>query len=234
MRFTARLKRTVNGVLGHYGYRVERIVDYQKHQLNVLELAVNALQPEDPDFFFIQVGAHDGRTGDPIRPFIERFGWRGLLLEPQPEVFKALTANYRHQQQLILVNVALAQSDGTVALYAIEGSSLRSSFNRDALVAHAGREKKITALPVRALTFSSLCRQYEIRRVDVLMIDTEGFDYQVVNMALAEGLRPRLIRYEHLHLSIADRNACARLLVDCGYRLLRDGIDTLALLGKPS
>ena len=152
-----------------------------------------------------------------------------MLLEPQPDIFKALTRNYRNEPQLILENAALAPEDGTVSLYTIAGSTLRASFNRAALVEHVGRSEPITEVPVRAVTFRSLLAHHDIRRVDLLMIDTEGFDYQVVRMALAEGVRPRLVRYEHLHLSTPDRNACASLLANHGYRLFRDGVDTLAL-----
>ena len=229
-RLTNRLKHTVNDVLRHYGYRVERIVDYRKHQVDVLDLAIATLQPEDPGFFFLQVGAHDGRTGDPVRRFVERYHWRGILLEPQPEVFQKLTQNYRHEPQLVLENAALAFTDGAMSLYAIEGSSLRTSLNRAAVTAHAGSSKQIRELSVRAVTVGTLLRKHDVGRLDMLIVDTEGFDYQVVKMILTEGLRPRLIRYEHLHVSTPDRIACTTMLVDAGYRLLRDGTDTLALL----
>ena len=36
-----------------------------------------------PEFTFIQVGAFDGITKDPLRRYIQACGWRGILLEPQ-------------------------------------------------------------------------------------------------------------------------------------------------------
>ena len=38
---------------------------------------------------FVQIGANDGVTGDPIRRFILEFGWSGVLVEPQLEIFEA-------------------------------------------------------------------------------------------------------------------------------------------------
>ena len=36
------------------------------------------------DCVFIQVGAYDGVSTDPLRKYIGRCGWRGVMLEPQP------------------------------------------------------------------------------------------------------------------------------------------------------
>jgi hypothetical protein len=36
------------------------------------------------EFTFIQVGAFDGITTDPLHKYITRYGWRGILMEPQP------------------------------------------------------------------------------------------------------------------------------------------------------
>ena len=46
------------------------------------------------DFFFIQVGANDGRNGDPIFSLVTELGWKGILLEPQKLVFENLLRNY--------------------------------------------------------------------------------------------------------------------------------------------
>jgi hypothetical protein len=60
-----------------------------------------------PGFFFIQIGAADGRIGDPIHHLVERHRWRGILVEPLPHMFAALRATYRHRPDLVLENVAI-------------------------------------------------------------------------------------------------------------------------------
>lgn len=224
-----RLKKQINRILRSYGYRLERTVDYGEDRLEAFELAVNSLDNRDPLFFFIQVGAHDGRRGDPLFRFVERYRWRGVLLEPQPEVFKLLARNYGDQPQLILENAAIANRDGTLSMYTAPGKTLRATTNRESLVPHVKDKTAIHELQTPAVTFQTLMARHHIGRVDLLMIDTEGFDYQVVRLALDAGLRPSLIRYEHLHLSTADRQACAALLARQGYALLRDGPDTIAM-----
>ncbi|WP_339910421.1 FkbM family methyltransferase [Symmachiella dynata] len=220
----------INGFARRRGYHIERIVDYTDNQLDVFELLIDQINPKDPEFFFIQVGANDGRTGDPIRKHIQNFQWRGLLLEPLPNVFTILTDNYKDHPQVILENCALAQQDGTLSIYTTPGSGQLATFDRAALERRVRDRSEIISISVRAATFQTLLNQHQINRVDLLVVDTEGFDFEVIRMALQNGLPtpPRLIRYEHLHLSTADRNACAELLTRHNYLLHREGVDTLA------
>lgn len=225
----ARVKKRLNRALKSYGYRCERIVDYGPHTLEPFTLAVNALECRDPQFFVVQVGAHDGRRGDPLFPFIQRYRWRGLLLEPQPEVFQVLMANYHDHPQLILENTAIAASDGMLSMYTAPGRTLRATTDRASLLSHLKGGAVIQEFKTQAATFATLIERHHITRVDLMVVDTEGFDYDVVRLAIAAGLRPTLLRYEHLHLSTTKRAACAALLVDHGYALLRDQADTIAM-----
>ena len=52
----------------------------------------------DPEFFFVQIGANDGRslggtpgvTDDPIFEYVHTYRWSGLLVEPIPYLFDRL------------------------------------------------------------------------------------------------------------------------------------------------
>ena len=74
------------------------------------------------DFFFVQIGAHDGVHYDPIRPFVEKYHWRGLLVEPQPEVYQRLVANYASEPQLMFAKAAVAPQNGKATLYTFKKS----------------------------------------------------------------------------------------------------------------
>jgi len=228
MSLTTRLKAAIGNLAKRYGYRIERIVDYGEHQLDVFRLLVNQLDPADPDFFFVQVGAHDGKTSDPIHQFVKHFRWRGLLIEPQPEVYTTLIENYADQGQLIFENAAIAPNDGVRSLYTVKGSSYLASFDRKTLINRVRDQSRIVEVPVKTSTFDTLAKRHAIQRIDLLLVDTEGFDYEVIKMAFGALCHPRLIRYEHLHLCSGDRVACAELLASQGYKLHRDRIDTIA------
>jgi FkbM family methyltransferase len=61
-----------------------------------------------PDFFFVNIGANDGVVADPTYPFIEKYGWRGIAVEPVPYVFEQLRRNYAHLDGVILENAAVS------------------------------------------------------------------------------------------------------------------------------
>ena len=70
----------------------------------LFRLAASHLQKSQDKVRFIQVGANDGVFGDPLREFIKSFGWEGILVEPQPDVFHHLLDNYDGFSNLVFVN----------------------------------------------------------------------------------------------------------------------------------
>ena len=229
----------VQGALKGCGLELRRIAKEQAATdvaIDVLSLCVADLVTRQKEPFFVQIGAHDGVSFDPIRPFVEKFRWRGLLVEPQPKVFKKLVENYRGHPQLILENAAVAERDGTATLYSFEDSpgipehaSMLASFRRESLEANGhGYSGPIKSLTVPALSFSTLLQKHGVARVDILQIDTEGFDYEILKMIDFAKVRPALIHFENNFLTAAEMTDCNRMLAGHGYRLLTLGIDSLA------
>src|SRR3954453_6805734 len=77
-----------------------------------IHTVLHALARCAPDLFFLQVGAMDGKRFDPIYAFVKHYGWSGLALEPLPDLFAALEANYAGNRNVTLVNAALTDADG--------------------------------------------------------------------------------------------------------------------------
>jgi hypothetical protein len=67
-----------------------------------------------------------------------------------------------------------------------------------------------------------------LERIDLLQVDTEGFDDVIVQMGLALESSPIFINFEHLHLSYKAELTLYRSLVDAGYSLVKSSWDTLA------
>jgi len=98
-----RLKQAVISKLSQDDYAIMRKYHVMTEDCELDYILDRYLVENRPDdFFFIQVGAYDGVTGDPICGYIRRYGWRGILLEPQRDVFLLLQKNYRDQPQLRL------------------------------------------------------------------------------------------------------------------------------------
>ncbi|MDR7420273.1 MAG: FkbM family methyltransferase, partial [Armatimonadota bacterium] len=65
--------------------------------------------------------------------------------------------------------------------------------------------------------------------VTLLVVDTEGYDYEIVRSALSAGVFPRIISYEHCHLTPRVRVEAKQLMQSRGYCFLEVGKDTIAL-----
>jgi FkbM family methyltransferase len=226
----------VKRALHRAGFDLIRYTPPFDRPFEVLPLVVRERLALDPHFFFVQIGANDGVYADPLRDLILRHNLAGVLVEPVPEAFAALVANYIGCHRLRFENVAIGASEGTLPLYRVrpgtEGPRFWfdiASFDRTVLTRHAVPEVYIEALPVPTITLSALLAKHDVKRLDLLQIDAEGHDGIIVREALALGVTPRIINYESIHLPPAERYAVKRLLAEHGYRFIDVERDTLAL-----
>lgn len=192
-----------------------------------------------PRPYFIGIGANDGVTHDPLYPFVRDFGWRGVMIEPIPEAFAALEQNYAGFGEVSLVQAAIGKTDGSGTIYTIEVSdretmmmSLHSSFNRDILLRgmqwHQDLEQRVAERQVPLLSFATLLRRIGAETVDVLKIDTEGYDLEILRTVDLVQLAPSLVIAEHANISKKDKIEMADILLDHGYRVAMTPLDMLA------
>lgn len=196
-----------------------------------LELAIAQLATPAEDFFFIQVGAFNGREPDPLHQLICRHQWRGILIEPQPQAFQMLLETYSSQPNLQFFNLAIGPSEGQLTLYTRKGGSVPiASVSRRLVVKPGYARDEVIAIQVPCWTLERLIERADVPpRIDLLQIDTEGFDLEIIRSIPFDRIKPRIIRYEHALLSQRDRNACIELLAAEGYRMLLEDLDTMAI-----
>jgi FkbM family methyltransferase len=202
-----------------------------------------------PEAFFVEVGSNDGEQHDHLRPFIRSLPWSGIMVEPVPYVFERLQANYGDLDRVVLENVAIADRDGLLPFYHLAEAPASEreemprwydgigSFSKQVVLDHAGHipdiESRLVQRDVRTVTLGSLCRAQGVDRIDLLLIDTEGYDYELIKSIDLAEQHPRLIIYEHFHLSPGDRAECRRLLERHGYETMEEGFDTWCLDPAP-
>jgi FkbM family methyltransferase len=231
-----------------FGYKIEKLRQTVNAPIDVFDLLMYKLAATVPDFFFVQIGANDGITDDPIREYVTKYHWRGLLVEPQAEVFQRLLNNYGDEKQLSFENAVIADRDGVSKFFvaaepAAPGKSLTvfSSLDKAILArclppAGAGKVTSDAAqmkeIEVPGLSVKSLLAKHDITKIDLLQIDTQGFDCQIVKQFLSSPIRPTVINFEHYHTGPDDLLNCYRLLADSGYRLAPLEIDTVAYMEK--
>jgi FkbM family methyltransferase len=208
-----------------------------------LDLILSHYRLRHPDVYFLQVGANDGVTFDPIFPLIERHSLKGTLIEPQPDCYNKLKDNYARfgKSDFLFVNAAIAAIDGTLPLYRIrvephvpERLSGIASFNRAVLMKHKAAshvpdfESLIQTDSVRCVSFPSLFNELNLQHVDLLQIDAEGYDSDVLHQFDVPRRKPAIVRFEHIHLRWEEHKRCLDLLISNNYKVAVDKCDTVA------
>ena len=201
---------------------------------------------QNKDFFFIQIGSCDGKTGDPIYEFVTNFGWRGILVEPVKHLFEKLLVTYADRKGLCFENVAIAKESESKTIYRITSVTKNgsvpwyersSSFNKGHLLRQLDTIRRhlptaeIVEEQVSCRPFGYLIEKYNVQAIDLLHIDAEGYDYEIIKMVPFGRIKPRMIFYESEHLIPADKIACEKMLIANGYRLIR-AKDTFAYLPR--
>jgi FkbM family methyltransferase len=196
--------------------------------------------------YFLQIGAYDGVSHDPFTAHIRLGGWHGILVEPQPAAFARLIANYADVSGLAFVNAAVASEPGSRPLYVIQdnsGSHVESlgriaSFDRthlERIMSKASRRFSgtgIGSMQVPCTTFEEILS--ETTSVDLLLIDTEGYDLELLKLFDFDRFQPAIVRFEHDHLSRPDWDEAVELLYRSGYRTLREEYDTTGYRAPPT
>jgi FkbM family methyltransferase len=189
--------------------------------------------------YFLQIGSNDGVNGDTIHDLVRQKGWRGIAVEPLPEIYKRLRDNYAGQPGVEFENSAISATSGTLDFYtlretATNNSSQVSSFVYDVIAKQKPLmpdfDERFEVRKVAAITVAELLAKYSVRKLDLLHIDAEGYDFEILKMFDFQKITPQLIIYESEHLSRADYKLSLALLKANGYRVFfRDGHDTIAL-----
>jgi FkbM family methyltransferase len=206
---------------------------------------LRAFADANPSATFVEVGANDGEQHDHLRPFILAGGWTGVMVEPVPYIFERLRRNYEHVGGVALENAAIGTQEGRLPFYYLVDASADErarlpdwydgvgSFDKERILAHAKHmpdiESRLVCEEVPTLTFDALCRKHGIERVDVLVVDTEGYDWELLRSIDLDVWRPQLVVYEHFHLSPEDRAAALDRLRGAGYDTMEEGFDTFCL-----
>ena len=191
---------------------------------------------------FIQVGVFDGVQNDPLRKYIDRCGWRGVMVEPQSKACAKLRALYAGNPRIEVLNAALDHQPDTRTLYTIAETPSTptwagglASFDRVVIEKHAdqipGLAGMIREEAVPCVPFTSVLDRLATDRLDLLQIDTEGADGFILSLFPFARIKPAIVHWEVKHLTTRKREDAMDHLAAFGYRFAPSGgEDMLAVL----
>jgi FkbM family methyltransferase len=186
------------------------------------------------DFFFVQIGACDGVSFDGLYDTVRAHQLRGIVIEPLPDLYRELCANYADTLGVKPINVAIHRTEKEIEMYRVApGAEGLPGWTKGTASLFPDRHKRwnmpsehIVAEKVRCVTWDELVEQNGIIRIDFLQLDTEGYDYEILQMLDYEKLRPAVVKFEH---NVAGGDMSAAQLAECVAKLVRNNYHILTM-----
>ncbi len=136
---------------------------------------------------FLDIGAHDGIDKSNSYFFESALGWKGICVEPIPEVFESLEKN----RKCICVNAGLSDKNGMTKFWRIEGysemlSGIAENYN-DSHKERIEREiqqhngKKIE-IDIKIYDINTLLKEHGFSHIDYCTIDVEGSEEKILSV----------------------------------------------------
>ena len=149
--------------------------------------------------FFIEAGSNDGVQQSNTLYLEKYLRWKGLLIEPVPELARQCS---RNRPKCVSINCALVPLEfkeknilmTSVGLMSFVNGAFASRKEESAHLFQGAvhRQPQPQKISVPARTLESVCKEHNLRYVDFLSLDVEGFEDSVLR---GINLREIFIRY---------------------------------------
>jgi FkbM family methyltransferase len=206
--------------------------------VGIAELAVaKAVLNHGEESMIVQIGACDGKEDDPLFKYLLRGNIKATLIEPIPASFAKLVEAYCGISEVNLINAAITTEDGEREMYSVKQQGrwelstfapMLSSFSKDHLLKHGVQNEEIEVVGVRTIKISTLIKELKIKNIDLMLIDTEGYDAKILDAMIDESIFPQQICFEHVHISLSEVADIYKKLYDNRYLWISDRQNTLA------
>ena len=157
----------------------------------------------------IQVGANDGKRFDVLNKFIKLNKTKAILIEPIKKNFKELEINYQKMQHVKLENLAISVNSEINYLFKVDEKYLKyygdhvpgiTSFNKQHLINHGIKKKHVTKERVNSSSIKKIILKYKLKSLDLLYVDTEGYDGKIILDFLNTKMFNPIIIFEYIHI----------------------------------
>lgn len=167
--------------------------------------------------FYVEVGAYDGITLSNSYLF-EKIGWKGILVEAIPDIAKLAEKN---RPLSIIEQCACVAPDeqGTIEFEVLvggEGMSSRKIINKKII---DSTKSSLTKIQVPAKTLDNILEGNNVKEIDFITIDVEGFELQVLKGFSIAKWKPLIVILESNSLFPDDR--ILRFMFSNNYRYLQ-------------
>jgi FkbM family methyltransferase len=237
-----RIKWRLDRVLNKCGYKLERTG--QRGSSFLSQLLGERLKMSK-EIVFVQIGANDGISNDPLYPLIRRFPgrFRGLVVEPLNDKFQSLKQTYADVKSVVPVNLAVHNTEKEMLIWRVRPDLEKKlpgwaggmgSFNSEHHKLSQLDSSFFTAEKVFCTTFDDLLTRHRIAGLELLITDTEGYDFEILRNIDFAKHRPTYIHFEHGlsggTMSWERYKDLIRYLTQHGYSVSQEASDATAFL----
>jgi len=236
------LRNQIRLILNLFGFDVFKIDSAELFNFsNILFL----LLKEEGHIKYLQIGANDGVFVDPMFGFVckHKDQVTGLLIEPVGFYFQKLQSNYSKFPGITTLRLAIHNFEKSMTMYvARKSSSSRhdkdvaglSSFSKLHLLKHGNLvESDIAEEQVRCSSVEELLEEHCFTDINVLLVDTEGYDFQILDKLNLSQIQPKVIRFEHGMaagtMTSYELNSLCEKFNKFGYQVTIDNNDAIAV-----
>jgi FkbM family methyltransferase len=234
--------------LRRLGYRAFRIGPYSVFDFESFLYRYLAVHKS---LTFLQIGANDGVMNDPIYQFNmdNKSAVSGFVLEPLPDIYEKLVKNYQSCQNITPFNLAIHATEPEMVLHRLKSEYANKvpEFAQGIASFDDTHWKKTMPLSnvvymeqvkVKCVTFADFIKSNAINELDLLLLDTEGYDYEILMSIDFINIKPKIIRFEHgvrdMVMSPEKFMSVCNHLNSFGYQIIVESYDATAYLLNPA
>jgi FkbM family methyltransferase len=206
-------------------------VDFVSYAQNGEDVVLNRAFDGQRNGFFVDVGAGDPDRDSVTKNLVERLSWRGINIEPVPEVHARLVTRRPWDVNL---KVAIGTVPGAATFYRLTDPPDRlhgvdmSTLDPEMAARHASAGWPVERIQVEVLTLDSILESHARPGFDLLKIDVEGRERDVLASTNLPRWRPRVLVVEATEpgTPIPSHAGWEPMVLSAGYRLaLFDGLN---------
>ena len=163
-------------------------------------------------FDLVIIGAHNGLGLEEL--ILEQTN-KVLLIEPVNYNLQSLKNRFKNKNNMIYENVGVSDEKKQIKFYYVKESSVKKlgkewgsgigSFRKKHLLDHHRKRFKIIEsdleeVDIKIVVFNDLVEKYNIIEIEYLLIDTEGYDYQIIKSIDFNKTKINKVKFEYKHL----------------------------------
>ncbi len=173
----------------------------------------------------------------------KNLNFRNIYIEPVKEYLDLLMLNNKKidpQNNHIYINKAVSNDNKKLKIYKVSKNNNFDNYpwwieqlatsNKEHYIKHGFKDILLDEIEVDCVTFNDIVKEYEVKSLDLLVIDTEGHDYNIIMSLDFNLIKPKYIEFEHLHMTHFEYKKCIEKLEKEGYFIVLERLDDIRLI----